>query len=512
MTEPFFEQPVLNSPYECPSRHWELDEAGQPTRKVIEGRRPVRFFTPIPKPKKRRGSAAEQAALVFDEGKGLSTAEQQYEHTAIIDEVRRQVERWRSLPSPEQWQVTPETARLLRHWRGHRFSGVRPFFCQIEAVETVIWLTEAAPRAGRVGRRLLDHLANANHDANPHLPRLALKLATGAGKTTVMAMLIAWQTPQRGPPAPEQPVHPRVPGGGPRPHHQGPPAGAANQRPVQLLPEPGAGPRRHAPGPGKGQDRRHQLPRLQETRPHGAFQGRALPAPGTGRTADDPGDRGADAATGHARAHGPEGRHGPQRRGPPLLSGKAGREAGGPAHGGGEARGRKEPGSRPVVGLRAGSGGQEARPQPGGGPLRDPLLPARFGLCRRDAVSLDPVRLLAHGRHRVRHREAAAGSGGRQRPGRGHAQVPQPVGAHPAEDAEAGARGRRRPSTPSTSRWISRPRSRRSTGTTRRPSVSGGPPASRSRLASSSSATTPPRPSSCTTTFRGSAARTKTAR
>ena len=194
MTEPFFEQPVLNSPYERPSRHWELDEAGQPTRKVVEGRRPVRFFTPIPKPKKRRGSSEEQTPLVFDEGKGLSTADQQYEHTAVIDEVRRQVEGWRSLPSPEQWQVTPETARLLRHWRGHRFGGVRPFFCQVEAVETVIWLTEVAPRAGRVGGRLLGHLANANHDANSDLPRLALKLATGAGKTTVMAMLIAWQT------------------------------------------------------------------------------------------------------------------------------------------------------------------------------------------------------------------------------------------------------------------------------------------------------------------------------
>ena len=194
MTEPFFEQPVLNSPYERPGRHWELDEAGQPTRKVVEGRRPVRFFTPIPKPKKRKGSAAEQTPLVFDEGKGLSTADQQYEHTAVIDEVRRQVEGWRSLPSPEQWQVTPETARLLRHWRGHRFGGVRPFFCQVEAVETVIWLTEVAPRTGRVGGRLLGHLANANHDANSDLPRLALKLATGAGKTTVMAMLIAWQT------------------------------------------------------------------------------------------------------------------------------------------------------------------------------------------------------------------------------------------------------------------------------------------------------------------------------
>jgi type III restriction enzyme len=47
---------------------------------------------------------------------------------------------------------------------------------------------------GNAGRRFLEHLENANNDANPDLMRLALKLATGAGKTTVMAMLIAWQT------------------------------------------------------------------------------------------------------------------------------------------------------------------------------------------------------------------------------------------------------------------------------------------------------------------------------
>ena len=194
MTNPFFEQPVLNSPYECPSRHWELDETGQPTQRIIESRRQAEFITPIPKPKKRKGSSADQAALVFDEGKGLSTEKQQYEHTAIINGVRRQVDRWRSIPNPSQWQVTPETARLLQHWRHHRFSGIRPFFCQVEAVETAIWLTEVAPRTGRAGKDFLDHLANANNDANPDLPRLALKLATGAGKTTVMAMLIAWQT------------------------------------------------------------------------------------------------------------------------------------------------------------------------------------------------------------------------------------------------------------------------------------------------------------------------------
>ena len=193
MENPFFERPVLNSPYEYPKRHWELDKTGQPTERIKESRRPVDFITPIPKPKKRKGSKT-QTQIIFDEGKGLSTEKQQYEHTATINAVRQQVDQWRKLPDPNQWQVTPETARLLRHWRHHRFTGIRPFFCQVEALETAIWLSEVAPQAGRVGKRFLDHLANTNHESNPGLSRLALKLATGAGKTTVMAMLIAWQT------------------------------------------------------------------------------------------------------------------------------------------------------------------------------------------------------------------------------------------------------------------------------------------------------------------------------
>ena len=192
MSNPFFEKPILNSPYDCPRRHWELDEHGQPTQKTIETRRRAEFITPIPKPKKRK-KAAQQDGFVFDEGRGLSTKEQQYDPTSIINEVRQNVDSWRALPSPSQWQVTPETARLLQHWRHHKFGGVRPFFCQVEAVETAIWLTEVAPQS-KSGKRLLDHMANANKDANPELLRLALKLATGAGKTTVMAMLIAWQT------------------------------------------------------------------------------------------------------------------------------------------------------------------------------------------------------------------------------------------------------------------------------------------------------------------------------
>jgi type III restriction enzyme len=183
MSNPFFDQPILNSPYGYPRRHWELDEGGQPTQRIIDTRRSARFITPIPKPKKRK--APTQVGFVFDEGKGLSTKEQ-------LNEVRGYVDAWRQL-SPSQWQVTPETARLLQHWRHHKFSGVRPFFCQVEAAETAIWLTEVAPQSVR-GKRVLDHLAAANKDANPELMRLALKLATGAGKTTVMAMLIAWQT------------------------------------------------------------------------------------------------------------------------------------------------------------------------------------------------------------------------------------------------------------------------------------------------------------------------------
>ncbi len=191
-SNPFFDKPILNSPYVRPARHWELDEHGQPTQKIVERRRAVSFITPIPKPKKHK-SKDKQKGFVFDEGKGLSTEQQQYYTTPIINEVRGHVEAWRSLPNSSQWQVTPETARLLTHWRHHEFASIRPFFCQVEAVETAIWLTEVAPHSQH-GRRLLDHLARANKDANPELMRMALKLATGAGKTTVMAMLIAWQT------------------------------------------------------------------------------------------------------------------------------------------------------------------------------------------------------------------------------------------------------------------------------------------------------------------------------
>ncbi len=115
MSADFFSKPILNSPYAYPIRHWELDDQGQPTHKIIDKRRPAEFITPIPKPKKRK-SSEKQSSIVFDEGKGLSTQEKQYDVTAIINGVRDQVEVWRRLQNPNDWQVTPETTRLLQHW------------------------------------------------------------------------------------------------------------------------------------------------------------------------------------------------------------------------------------------------------------------------------------------------------------------------------------------------------------------------------------------------------------
>jgi len=198
LSKSFFERPILNSPYEYPGRHWKLDRDGLPTSEIIESRRTAEFISPVPAPKAQTGKPT-QLRLALGE-KELSTAEQQYNPYPVINTIRQEVDRWRKLPE-RQWKVTPETARLLRYWRSHQFSNLRPFFCQIEAAETAIWLVEVAGALRDSGmnlpprlRGIWNHLHDANAIANPELLRVALKMATGAGKTTVMAMLIAWQT------------------------------------------------------------------------------------------------------------------------------------------------------------------------------------------------------------------------------------------------------------------------------------------------------------------------------
>jgi type III restriction enzyme len=184
MTKPFYEQPILNSPYHLPTRHHALDEHGRPLDVEPRlGRRPSQYTVPVPGNRKARGNAQDQGSLDLD---------QKYSANAIVNEIRGHVAAWRALQNPNDWGVSPTTQRLLQHWRHHAFSGPKPFFCQVEAVETAIWLAEVA-RGEKRYAQLFRYLENANTEANPELFRLALKLATGAGKTTVMAMLIAWQ-------------------------------------------------------------------------------------------------------------------------------------------------------------------------------------------------------------------------------------------------------------------------------------------------------------------------------
>jgi type III restriction enzyme len=178
----FYDQPILNSPYAKPGFHHPLDDQGQPLGlPPVEGRRPSKFIVPVPAAR-RRGAVA-QGALPLET----------YSDNAIINEIRGHVDAWRSLSGGADWGVTPTTQRLLEHWRSSNFAGQRPFFCQIEAIETLIWLTEVA-RSKRQYANLWRSIDAANAEANPDLFRIALKMATGAGKTTVMAMIIAWQT------------------------------------------------------------------------------------------------------------------------------------------------------------------------------------------------------------------------------------------------------------------------------------------------------------------------------
>lgn len=181
----FFENPILNSPYEEPLRHWQTDENNRPTGLVEESRRPSSLISPIPAP--AAGGQNNGPDLFSDVIDNVEYSENQF-----INSIRGMVREWLRQPR-EKWGVTPETARLIDHWRNFSFASYRPFFCQREAVETLIWLTEVAPRT-RSGKEVLEKLRAANDGADPNLFRIACKLATGAGKTTVMAMVIAWQT------------------------------------------------------------------------------------------------------------------------------------------------------------------------------------------------------------------------------------------------------------------------------------------------------------------------------
>lgn len=171
----FTDSPIINSPFDRPQWYFELDGDGQPTGTKLAGRRKSAYVVPVP--------AARRRGLQHEMALGEET------ENTLANEIRTHVEQWRDLP-PGQWGVSPETQRLLLHWRDTDRER-KLFFCQREAVETLIWLTEVAPK------KFKDDIEAANAEANPGLYRLACKMATGAGKTTVMAMIIAWHSVNR---------------------------------------------------------------------------------------------------------------------------------------------------------------------------------------------------------------------------------------------------------------------------------------------------------------------------
>jgi len=180
------ENPILNSPYEPPARHFVLGSRG-PTGEIRVGRRPSESFIPIPVGRRRRGASKagpepEQDTLDFD-----VTGERR-EVNSLINDIRARVDRWRAYGYPG---VTPVTRKLLQHWADPTRED-RVLFCQREAAETAVYLAEAAGRRGEPDFRLRVDAENRTH--NEGLPRVGLKMATGSGKTIVMAMLIAWQT------------------------------------------------------------------------------------------------------------------------------------------------------------------------------------------------------------------------------------------------------------------------------------------------------------------------------
>ena len=171
------ENPVLNSPFAEPEMHFRFDEEGI-TDEIVEERRISTYFVPIAPPKKK----GAQTVLPAD-----WTSERARENE-FINQVRGDVTAWRLAGRPG---VTPVTRELLDYWSNPDRER-RLFFCQVEALETAIYMAEVAPNTGRAW--IERQIKLANDEANPGLYRVAIKMATGSGKTVVMGMLIAWQT------------------------------------------------------------------------------------------------------------------------------------------------------------------------------------------------------------------------------------------------------------------------------------------------------------------------------
>lgn len=153
---------IINTPYVEPERHWRYQRESR-SFDLVEGRRSAGYVV------------ASGDSKAFDDP-GI------FVEIPLVNQIRPRVRAWREAGYPG---VSSITSRLLEHWRdAEEFESRRFFFCQLEAIETLIWLTEA-PAAERVGVEIPG-------DGGAFV-RQCCKMATGSGKTIVMAMLITWQ-------------------------------------------------------------------------------------------------------------------------------------------------------------------------------------------------------------------------------------------------------------------------------------------------------------------------------
>ena len=166
MPQVVIENPILNSPYGEPRRHFKFSDDGI-TDEVVAERRLSSYFVPVPQPRKK----GKQQLRISTEW-----TRERIKENAFINRVRGRVARFRD---SGHHGVTATTRRLLEHWRDP--DRERPFFfCQLEAIETAIYLAEVARKEGDAW--IENELRAANEAANPGLYRIALKMATACAR------------------------------------------------------------------------------------------------------------------------------------------------------------------------------------------------------------------------------------------------------------------------------------------------------------------------------------------
>ena len=168
---------ILHTPYAAPTRHWQLDSHGRSTNSIKPGRRPSSTQLPVPSPK---GDETD-----------WSPPDSEVEPHGTINEIRKHVDEWRT----GHWKgSSPRVQHLLEYW-AREGEAMRPFWCQREAVETLIWLFEAGrTQAPAAHTDVVERVIRVNRQWNEGIPRVALKMATGTGKTNLMAMIALWWT------------------------------------------------------------------------------------------------------------------------------------------------------------------------------------------------------------------------------------------------------------------------------------------------------------------------------